>query len=221
MLNKHNFTRKFVAVSLLATSAFNFSNLSNDSVHSCYENKVNGAWQYLEYHLIIQPNNKIQAQTKQLQAGFATAAAVGLLSEEPVCNYFGINNYKKEKDGGTSFDFSVPKHIAALVLGAVVYTVWYNKIDQTVKKETVIKFLKNWSHHRNFIPQELVPAFDELAASLQASKAQDLSNSQVNEILEIIQQLVEHSFEKRYSKDKGVDVLGTLKTITDIGKNLK
>lgn len=221
MTNKQNITKKLVAISLLAASTLNFSDLSDDAVNSCYENKVNGTWQYLEYHLVIKPNNKIQAQTKQLQAGFATAAAVGLLSEEPVCNYFGINNYKKEKDGGSTFEFSVPKHIAALVVGAVIYSAWYNKIDQSVKKEAVIKFLKNWSHHRSFIPQELVPAFDELAASLQAAKSQDLTNSQVNEVLEIIQQLVEHSFEKRYSKDKGVDVLGTLKTITDIGKNLK
>ncbi len=84
----------------------------------------------------------------------------------------------------------------------------------------MIKFLQNWPKYRSYVPDEFVAAFDELAQYYNDHQ-HSMTNEQINEMFEIIQHLIEHYFEKRYPKAKDVDLLGTFKTFTDIGKNLK
>jgi len=231
-----NFTQKFLTkkmlvLAFLATASVSFPKLSNDVVSNCYETQREGQWKYLEYLFVVQPNNSLQASAKKLQAVSLTSAAALFLTKnqiyqlvtgsketETTAKATGPDG-KEEKAKGLAFDG--PTAIASGVLCIAAYYAYFCKIERAVKKETIINFLKNWSHHRKYVPQELVPAFDELAAGFALSKTKNFTESQVNEIFEIVQHLLEHCFDKRYSKDKkDGDMISTLKTITEIGKNL-
>lgn len=222
-------TKKMLVLAFLATASVSFPKLSNEVVSNCYETQREGQWKYLEYLFIVQPNNSLQTSAKHLQACTLTSAAALFLAKDRIYNYVtGSSDLKEDfkADGSKTtskagFPVDGPTAIASGVLCIAGYYAYFCKVERSVKKETIINFLNNWSHHRKYVPQELVPAFDELTACFAKSKAKNFTEAQVNEIFEIIQHLLEHCFDKRYSKDKkDVDMIGTLKTITEIGKNL-
>ncbi|MFA5998834.1 MAG: hypothetical protein WC747_02370 [Candidatus Babeliales bacterium] len=133
-----------------------------------------------------------------------------------------IDKINKETAKGSTREasFDLAGHLAGLVISGVAYQSYCGYIESNIRMNTMIKFLENWSTHRSHVPEEFAAAFDELAASYSANQ-NSLTNEQLNEMFEIIQHLVEHTFEKRYPKAKDLDILGTFKTFTDIGKNLK
>lgn len=218
---KQSFNKKMLTFAFLASASFSFSDLSKEAVSACYEDGINSEWKYLEYVFVVQPTNSLNSAAKTVHVTTLTIAAALFLAKDQIYNY--LTDYKKVDDKGALKGYPVdgPSAIAAVVLcGAGCYA-YVSKLEASIKKQTLINFLNNWSHHRNYIPTELIAAFDELAADFQASTHKNFTNAQVNEIFEIIQHLLEHMFEKRYAKDKkDGDMLGSLKTITEIGKNL-
>ncbi|OGB86079.1 hypothetical protein A3J41_03215 [candidate division TM6 bacterium RIFCSPHIGHO2_12_FULL_38_8] len=204
----HNFIKRIFLATLLATTGASFAELSNQAISDVYENKLEGAAKYLEYFLVFQPNNKIQSESMQTNVAIsATTAALLLLTT------------KKDKEQKLTVAIDIPTLIASgLVIAAGGYA-YLCSLEKSIKRETLLKFLSNWEHHKQYLPAEFVTAFDELAAYVQAKG--NLSNAQIGEIFELVQHYIEHCFEKRYPKEKkSLDMLGSLKTITDIGKNV-
>jgi len=187
-------------------------NLSTDSKIKCYESQRDSSWKYLEYLFIVQPANELKQASNNTQAFMAIAGAVIMARST-------ISNCVFSKKGDTP-PFDLSANIAGLVISGVAYQSYCSYLESSIRMSTMIKFLENWSTHRSHVPEEFAAAFDELATSLSANQ-NSVTNEQLNEMFEIIQHLIEHTFEKRYTKAKDLDILGTFKTFTDIGKNLK
>lgn len=204
----HNLTKKIFLATLLATTGASFAQLSNQAVSDVYENKLEGAAKYLEYFLVFQPNNKIQAESMQTNVALSAATAALLLLTA-----------KHDEQGKLTVAIDIPTLIASgLVIAAGGYA-YLGKLEKSIKRETLLKFLSNWAHHKKYLPAEFTAAFDELAVHVQAKNS--LSDAQIGEIFELVQHYIEHCFGKRYPKEKkSLDMLGSLKTITEIGKNL-
>lgn len=190
-------------------TSLSFAKLSDDAIANIYENKLEGAAKYLEFCFVFQPNNKIQSATMDMTISLSAIAA-GLFLTSKI--QYLENNIGKV-DGQTL--------IASSIIAVSAGYMYACKIDKAIKHETLVNFLNNWSHHKKFLPEEFVAAFDELAAAFEKSETKRFSAEQVSEIFELVQHYIEHCFEKRYPKEKkSTDVLGSLKTITEIGKNL-
>jgi hypothetical protein len=201
------FRKKIFLATLLATASLSFSKLSEEAISDCFSTQHEGAAKYLEFHFVFQPNNKLQAAQTNLTMGISFTAATALLLAK-----FKIEEkkYKEYVDNSTL--------IASGMLCVATGYYLYNKIETVIKSEILVNFLKNWSHHRQFLPEDFTTAFDELAAYQQDGKK--FSAAQVDEIFELVLHYVEHSFEKRYPKEKkSADLLSSVKTITEIGKN--
>ncbi|MBP6892765.1 hypothetical protein KBB68_04275 [Candidatus Babeliales bacterium] len=201
------FTKKIFLTTLLATSSLSFSKLSEDAISDCFSTQREGAAKYLEFHFVFQPNNKLQTVQTNLTMGIGFTAATAFLlakfkTEE--------NTYKQYVDNSTL--------IASGMLCVATGYYLYNTAEYFIKSKILVNFLKNWSHHRQFLPEDFTTAFDELAAYQQDGKT--FSADQVEEIFELVLHYIEHSFEKRYPKEKkSTDLLSSVKTITEIGKN--
>ena len=215
--------------------------LSINSTIECYKTQRDGSWKYLEYIFMVQPANELKQASSKAQAFMAVAGAL-LLARTSIYNFINpqekpaeqpvkdnteiesaltciLKDLKKSKTSKENA-FDLAGHLAGLVISGVAYQTYCGYIESTIRMNTMIKFLENWSAHRNNVPEELVATFDEVAAYYNAHD-NSITDEQLNAMLEIIQHLIEHSFEKRYPKAKDVDFLGTFKTFTDIGKNLK
>jgi len=193
------------------------SELSLQSTTDCYaDTKEEGAWKYMEYIFIIQPKSMLNANVYHIQSGILTLSAFLFIARNHIYQY--VTNSKEKTDC-----IDIPTLFATGMIGKIGYDFYLKKEEALIKKQLLIKFLNNWDYHRKFAPLALISAFDELSDSLLTSKTKTLSDDQVNNVYEIIQHLIEHTFSKRYEKDKTkeTDMLGMLKTITDIGKNLK
>lgn len=202
-----NFSKKIFLTTLLATTSLSFAKLSEDAISDVFNTQLEGAAKYLEFHFVFQPNNKLQAAQTNLTMGVSSVAATALLLAK-----FQLEDakYKAYVDNSTL--------IASGMLCVATGYYLYNIAEHLVKSETLVTFLKNWSHHRQFLPDDFTTAFDELAAYQADGKS--FSAAQVNEIFELVLHYIEHTFEKRYPKEKkSQDLLSSVKTITEIGKN--
>ncbi len=203
------FTKKFLLITLLASTSLSFSKLSEDAISDCFSTQHDGAAKYLEYHFVFQLNNKLQSAQMNLAVGISATAATALLISKAF-------NIKKEGDI-TSTDNAILISSGMLCMAAGY--VYYCSFENKVKHDTLVNFLKNWFHHRQYLPDDFTTAFDELAAYQQDGKT--FSNNQVTEIFELVLHYIEHTFEKRYPKEKkSPDLLASVKTITEIGKNM-
>jgi|GEM_PF-1266142 len=182
--------------------------ISATAISSSYEGNE-AAFKYLEYLFIEQPANALKGYSQKALAAALTVVTTSILSRP----YWAQAPVQKIEVGIET--------ISAALLGSVVYQMYISQVDKSIKKATLIKFLENWNHHRQHVPTQLVPVFNELANAFnRSSKA--ITQAHVDQIFEIIQHLIEHEFAKRYEKDKtkSADTLGMLKTITEINKNL-
>lgn len=188
------------------------SELSLKAVKDCYEGRDSG-FKHLEFVFIEQPKAELQSQSSKVQA-----TILGLISTYVLASSVVQQTTEKSKNTPAI----VGKIGATALLGKIAFDYYCSILDQQIKHATLVKFLTNWKFHRQYVPTQLISAFDELALSFEASKSKTLTSGQVSEIFAIIQHLIEHEFAKRYEKDKmkAMDTLGTLKTITDISKNL-
>lgn len=189
--------------------------ISATAISSSYEGNE-AAFKYLEYLFIEQPANALKGYSQKALAAALTVVTTGILSRP----YWAQAPVQKIEVGIET--------ISAALLGSVVYHMYIAQVEKSIKKATLVKFLENWNHHRQHIPTQLVPIFDELASAYNNSNRKAprvpkvISQTQIDQIFEIIQHLIEHEFAKRYEKDKAksADTLGMLKTITEINKNL-
>ena len=187
--------------------------LSNTAVSEAYKGK-NGDWQYIELIFIEQPKNKLAAFVQKVRAIAFTVICGSLLSTK-------ITTIKNQTFDASKLTFDLPT-ISAGILGLISFEALTNYMDASIKHDALVKFLKDWNFHKQYVPTSLIPIFDELAAAFNNSTRKTFSNEEVNAIFEIVQHLIEHEFSKRYEKDKkkDADTLGMFKTITDISKNL-
>lgn len=227
-IKQRSLTKTFMLSGLLIAgfTSQTFPSLSTESKIDCYKNQRDGSWKYLEYIFIVQPANELKQASSKILACMAVAGALIMArtSISNAWNKFAFLNQttptitpptKPGADAGAP-SFDLPANFAGFILSTVAYNAYYAKLESNIRINTMIKFLENWSTHRSHVPDEFATAFNELAAYYQENS---LSDEQISEMFEIIQHLIEHSFEKRYPKSKEVDVLATVKTITDIGKN--
>jgi len=211
--------------------------LSLHALAHCYQG-ADKSYKYLELIFIEQPKSALKAKAQKAQAlslGL-TAAAIMILNnimnkpeteasqlKEATKNMLtigekGLTTYPSSPKEFVKFNASA---VAGGVLGLILYETYYNYIDQNIKHDTLVKFLQNWNFHSQHVPAELIPAFDELAEAFATSKSKTIPSAQVSEFFAVIQHLIEHEFAKRYEKGAAKsDMLGTLKTLTDIKKNL-
>lgn len=197
-------SKKIFLTALLATTSLSFAKLSEDAISDIFSTQHEGAAKYLEFHFVFQPNNKLQTAQMNLAAGISTAAATALL----------VKKYKTENKNDFIAAFDNPTLIASGMLCVATGYVLYNTAEIFIKHQTLVNFLKNWSHHRQFLPEDFTTAFDELAAYQADGKK--FSTAQVDEIFELVLHFIEHSFEKRYPKEKkSLDLLNSVKTITE------
>lgn len=189
--------------------------ISSTAISSSYEGNE-AAFKYLEYLFIVQPANTLKAHSQTTLAAAFTAVTTAILSRP----YWAQAPVQKIEVGIET--------ISAALLGSVAYHMYMARVDKSIKKATLVKFLENWEHHRQHIPTQLIAIFDELATEYNYSNRKAprspkvISQAQVDQIFEIVQHLIEHEFSKRYEKDKtkDADTLGMIKTITEINKNL-
>lgn len=200
-------SKKIFLLTLLAFPSISFAKLSAEAISDVYDNQLEGAAKYLEYYLVFQPSNKIQSASMDLTVGIsATAAALFLTTKIDTVN----------KKVGTIDNLAAITSATLFIAAGYAY---HCKLERAIKRETLMNFLNNWTHHRQFVPDEFSTAFDELAANVTAG--QTLTDAQIGEICELVQHYIEHCFIKRYPKEKkSTDLLGSLKTITEIGKNM-
>jgi hypothetical protein len=220
-LSHPSFTQKMIAMLCLATATQSFSKhdtesfaLTNQAVSDCFSQETNREWKYLEYFLVIKPNSETQEKHLKTQVGVVATTAACVLTAKIYLTH--ISNHRNRDP----FD-SVAVFCASVIAGSAAYL--YNSTTEIqIKRATLIDFLTNWNHHRQYVPAELVPAFDELAVAFRISGSKVLTDDTINQIFTIVVQLVEHAFgDKRYPKEKkSFDVLKSLKTMTDISKTL-
>ncbi len=195
------------------------SQISIEEVAQCYDqNPETDQWKYLELYFIVEPNNQIQAASMSLSVKIGAFVsglflATRAIPSKQIIVPGKINDVTMEV-ARVTVD---PSTLITTSILAAAAGFWYSGLTELeIKKNTLTSFLKNWSYHRNFIPKELVPAFDQLATYQSTINDQD-----VIKLFTIIQHLIEHTFTKRYPKEKkSTDLLGAIKTITDIGKNI-
>lgn len=186
-------------------------NLSPKALTECYEGR-DSSFKYLEFIFIEQPKNQLKEAIRSVQTSMIAILTAAVLSSQ---------YYTAKPD--TDFIKSNPSiSFGVLGLGKIVYDLYNDYLDQSIKKAQLIKFLNNWDFHRQYIPTQLTTAFDELAQAYASSKSKTLTTQQVSEIFAVIQHLIEHEFAKRYEKDKmkDADTLSIMKTVTEIKKNL-
>lgn len=190
--------------------------LSLDSIIECYNSKEDGQWKYLEYLFITQPSNKIHVLTTHAQGIMMGCGALFLMKD------YIISAYSKNNTAVNS-NIDIQGSIAAILAGNVAYNAYLCHNKGVIQKETLITFINNWEAHRLHIPESFISCFDELANQYQAMGSIIFTDKKIGQIFEVVQHLIEHYFNKRYKKDtpKDIEVLGTLKTITDICKNFK
>lgn len=186
-----------------------FPGLSLDAQVACYDQQTDGSWKYLEYVFIVQPTNKINAISNNAVAAIATTSSL-----------FLAYNWANTPTAGSQ-SFNLMPHLAATGLTKVLYDAYCARANSEIKAGTMKSFLANWNAHREYVPKDFAIAFDELA-NIYNTNPENLSDKTINEMFEIITHLIEHSFSKRYEKEKtkGFDLLNAIKTTTDIGKNL-
>jgi hypothetical protein len=195
------------------TTSFTAFSLSDAATAEAYQGK-DADWKYIENKFVVEPANKLASQIQKARAIALVTAACALLSTK-------IDAIKQ-----VTFDASTLKMdlttISAAVLGLIGFESYANYLDSSIKHDILVKFLKNWNFHKQYVPTSLIPAFDELATAFNASTAQTFSDEQVNQIFEVIRHLVEHSFAARYKakEEKSEGLISMFKTLTDISKNL-
>jgi len=230
------------------TPSTTFTDISLQAQNECYKDNRDG-WKYVEFLLIEQPKHQLDGALAQAQATLVALGALVILkndiytlvapyfknkntvvSEKPKyikalmqneaideetnekrINYVEIEQPKTDK----ADKFDIKTSVAQITIGKLVYDAYANYMKKSIQKTTLVNFLKNLETYQNHIPSELVPAFSELA-----TRKDNLTDSEVAQVFEIIQHLLEHTFSGRYKTDaKSPDVLGTLKTFSDLGKN--
>jgi len=225
---------KFMLSGLLLAgiSSQTLPSLSTDSKITCYKTQRDGSWKYLEYIFVVKPANELKQASNQAQAFMAVAWSI-FFARTTISNFINPqskpavvvekvakNETNTEEGKGKPAPFDLAGHLAGLAVSGVAYQSYCSYVESSIRMNTMTKFLNDWDTHRSHVPEEFAVAFDELAKYYFANQY-SVTNQQLDEMFEIIQHLVEHTFEKRYPKAKDLDILGTFKTFTDISKNLK
>lgn len=222
---KQTFTKNIFTFLMLSAAALTFTNrvnahLSNEVITACYEDQVQGAWKYIEFKFIEEPKQAIENATLQFNVNLSAFCAFLFLGNKYTATT--KKEIKEDKEVSTVNEYFPSDNASIIASGILIAAGAYAqdcKIEASIKRKTLVNFLKDLSYHRDFMPEELLPAFDEIALGYENSKT--ISSAQVNQIFAIIQHLVEHSFEKRYPKgNKSASMLDSLKKLTEIGKNI-
>ncbi len=205
---------------LIATIGSNnhITALSDNAYAECYTGK-DSEYRYLEFYFVEQPKNLLNAHLQKSRAIILTTAATAILTNE----YFKISI----NENNIKYPIFNPKidlnSIAAAVLGLTGFDIYSSYKEAEIKHDLLVSFVANFDFHKDYIPDCLIHAFEELAEAFHASETQTFLADDVDAIFEVIQHLLEHEFSNRYAKEKkkDSDTIGLFKTITDISKNLK
>lgn len=177
-------------------------NLSTKNIANCYQG-ANNELKYLEFVFIEQPKAELAQIAQNLQAGiFAVIASLTI-----------ANNYWTKPQ-----EINWINATAYGTLTKIVYEYLINNIQQSIQQKALANFMQNWDVNKTHIPEELVPAFEEIAQTYTQSP------EQASQLIDIIHHLIEHEFSKRYEKEKtkNIDPSDALKSIfIDISKNPK
>jgi len=203
------------AILLVSINPAVHSELSNPALVEAYKGK-DSEWKYMEYLFIEKPKTQLNSFAQKARAIILTLGASTILATK----FENIKNVTFDASKLTS-DLSVA--FSTGILGLIGFETITNYMDASIKHDTLAKFLKDWDFHKQHIPVSLHPAFDELATAFNASESKTIKSEDVATIFELIQHLIEHEFSKRYEKDKkkDTDMLAVVKTVTEIGKNIK
>lgn len=241
-IKQSSLTNKFMLSGLLLVGLTSqiAASLSHDSKINCYKTQRDGSWKYLEYIFVVKPANELKQASSNAQAFMAVAGALFLArtsiykfinptvkpevaaveTDKPTLESISVKKFLSDLNKPKDAPFDLATYLAGLAISGVVYQSYCSCVESSIRMSTMTKFLQNWSTHRSNVPEEFAVAFDELSAYY-SDNQDSITNEQLDEMFEIIQHLIEHSFEKRYAKAKDLDILGTFKTFTEIGKNLK
>ncbi len=200
-------------LTLLVGTTTTPTHLSDESVIASYQGK-DGAWQYLEYLFVVQPNNKIKQLTHHTSAALGGAGAATLVAAQTN----NLPTYKLDDD-------MVKKVIVALsafAAGTTVYNYFLCCAKRKVHKQTLVNILKNWQTHRKHIPVAFTQCLDELFLMYQEQGSKVLTDNLVTQVFELIQHHIEHNFASRYkpAEIKVEPTISNVKSMTDIMKNL-
>ena len=205
----------FTLLSFFSTNIYSdAANISTDPIQNCFQNAQDDKWKYVEYLFVVCPTEYTTDVLIEKQTKIAAITAAVLLTYIPTEIF--LSNYAK-----ISVKLNNYSHVTSLAIAALAYR-YYLRYSQQLKKDAKFTALFNviseWEFHRASFPDELVPLFDEMYALYQEQNLQDLFFYADSARL-IIQQLLEHHYEKRYSR-KDDDYLSMTKTVTDIRKNI-
>jgi hypothetical protein len=202
---------KKITVSMLLIATIGCNNhltaLSDAAYAECYKGK-DSEYRYLEFYFIEQPKNLLNASLQKSRAIILGIAASTFLANSKL-------QYFKSEIGLNT--------VAASILGLTGFDVYSSYKETEIKHDVLVKFIANLDFHKQYIPASLVPAFEELAATFNASRTKTFLTNDVHAIFEVIQHVIEHEFATRYAKEKkkDEDALGLFKTVVEISKNLK
>ncbi len=225
------------------TPSVTFTDLSLQAQNECYQDTRDG-WKYVEFLFVEQPKHELEAALAKAQAALMTLGALVILKNDiyafvaaklghklpeeektievlkvskiydPITKQHTTENVwdkVKKADNG----INIKSSIAQIAIGKLAYDLYANYMKKSIQKSTLVSFLSNLETYQARIPSELMPAFNELA-----TRQNNLTDREVAQVFEIVQHLLEHTFAARYKTDaKSADVLGTLKTFSDLGKN--
>lgn len=176
--------------------------------------KDNG-WKYVEFLFNVEPKDFLNKKLSQKQASLALIASIIALSYIPAD--YCVKHYLK---GFDIKNYSYPLSFAALLLITRYYMEYATNNQLQSKYQVLFEVISEWPSFRTVFPDELTPLFDELYYLYEINNKDEFFDLAANTLL-IIQHNLEHIFEKRYTNNKAeVDALSTVKTITDIRKNI-
>lgn len=159
---------------------------------------------YLEYNLLVQPNNKINHINGHINAGAALAFA-GLS---------GIELYKND-----SVEYK--NLFKPAVIAGIAATIYYKAISCFVKRSiytnNLISFVSNWSHHKAHTAEAFHELFDALAQLLE-TQGENAIAAEAGKVMELIMFHMTHELKDRY-KTSGLKPFEGIKILTDVIKN--
>jgi len=215
---KKLFLQTSLSVMLGCTVTAN-AQLSDQATLSTYQNP----WKYLEYLLVVKPQNELSRLTEHSFAAIGGLGAI-TIGKEYFCDK--AKDDKKSKNDTVSKPDPV-KYIylalSALAAGKAAYGLFNCVAKRYIYKNALADFLKKWDTHRPYMPTSFVECFDELALMHQAQGNAMLTSSLVADVFELVQHHIEHHFENRYKKpeSKSVDPIESFKNCTEVWANFK